>query len=238
MIYNQLSTMNIGCINFIILLLEAVWYYLEGFPLNKLLAMLSFYTNFTQLSVVVYQVWSIIEAILLKKQSLKLQRFQTFLIYECFIVAIAFWSIYLIQPNAVISKKHPISTYILITFHGGSFLYLYCIALLTNGFKYCENKKIASISASLYIFFVVLNYIINDRIPYPFLKSLNPLLAILMIILILLILSTFYIFICKRFEMKDKDQEQKPMNMQVNEQGQKQNKIQGGWKGKSKKKNQ
>ncbi|CAD8165612.1 unnamed protein product [Paramecium pentaurelia] len=120
----KLSSKNIGYLNFVILLLEIIWYYYEGFPINKLLAILSFYTNFTQFSVVIYQVWSIIESLIWKQQSLQLKRFQTFLVYECFMVTISFWLIYSIQPNAVISKTHPISLYILSTFHGGSFLYL------------------------------------------------------------------------------------------------------------------
>ncbi|CAK73255.1 unnamed protein product (macronuclear) [Paramecium tetraurelia] len=184
------------------LFLETIWYYYEGFPLNKLLAILSFYTNFTQFSVVVYQVWSIIEGFLWNQQSLPLKRFQTFLVYACFIVAISFWSIYLIQPDAVISKRHPISNYILLTFHGGSFLYLYFITIYTSSIQYSGNAKIVTISGCLYVLFIVLNYLVNDRVPYPFFRHMNPLLAILIIALSVFMISSLYVFVCKRYHQK------------------------------------
>ncbi|CAD8150712.1 unnamed protein product [Paramecium octaurelia] len=204
----RLSAKNIGYLNLGILLLETIWYYYEGFPLNKLLAILSFFTNFTQFSVVIYQVWSIIEGFVLNQQSLHLKRFQTFLFYECFMVAISFWSIYLIQPNAVISKKHPISTYILLTFHGGNFLYLYFISIYSSSIQYSGDAKIVTISGCLYVFFVLLNYLVNERVPYPFFRHMHPLLAILIITLLVFTLSSLYVYVCKRYSQRKSVEEE------------------------------
>ena len=59
--------------------------------------------------------------------------------------------------------------------------------------------RIAKISGSFYIFFVILNYIIYDKVPYPFLKRVHPLLGITLIALTIFIISSLYVFLCKRF---------------------------------------